>query len=148
LYPDIKDNKIKKLKNIKKSRRKRIMTTKKKKRTIKAVVYDLTKAGTASDEIIDIVETPDVAVWSKGITKKIGTPADKVQQPSWVKSAMTTITDIDYNEGKERQIHMQETVDPANKEAVDGATGSGISLTDKPASFIQRSKKEVPSSKE
>jgi hypothetical protein len=141
LYPDIEGNKIKKHKNSN-SQRKRIMTRYKNEKTTKAVVYDITKAGSASNGLTDIVETPDVAVWSKGIMKKIDTPADKVQQPSSVKSAMMTTTNIDYNEGEEKQIHIQEMVDPANKGDVSKVIGSGTSLTDKPTNFIQRSKRK------
>ena len=135
-----KDDKIKKRKGAKNSRHKRITTTEKNETTNKAVAYDITKADSISNGIIDIVQSPDVAVWSKGIMKKIDTPADKVQQPFLIKS-MTT-TNIHYGEDKEKQIHIQENVDPANKEDVDKATGSGTSLTDKPTSFIQEDKKE------
>ncbi len=105
---------------------------------IKDNTSDLTKAGNTRTGIIDILDEPDVAVWSKGIMNKTNTPADKVQEPHHVKS---TATQIEYTEGGEKQSDLWQTVDPANKEDVDKAIDLGTSLTDKATSFVQRSKK-------
>ncbi len=113
-------------------------TTDKSERTTKGSIFDLTKAGSTRTGIIDILDNPDVAVWSKGIMNKTNTPADKVQEPSQIKS---TATHIEYREGEEKQSHLQQTVDPANKEDVAKAIDLGISLTDKATGFVQRSKK-------
>jgi hypothetical protein len=115
--------------------------------TTKGSTFDLTKAGSTRTGIIDILDEPDVAVWSKGIMNKTNTPADKVQQPHHIKS---TATHIEYGEGeREKQNHLhQETVDPANKEDVAKAINLGTSLTDKEASFVQRSKKTTSSEEE
>lgn len=109
----------------------------------KASTFDLTKADSASTGMIDILDNPDVAVWSKGIMKKTNKPADKVQEPYHIKS--TTIH-IEYSEGEEKQSDLQQTVDPANKEDVAKAIDLGTSLTDKEATgFVQRSKKATSS---
>jgi hypothetical protein len=124
-------------------------SSKKKKKTIdnksettttKGTTYDLTKAGSTRNGIIDILDEPDVAVWSKGIMNKTNTPADKVLQPHHIKS---TATHIEYGEREEEKQSplQQETVDPANKEDVAKAINLGTSLTDKEASFVQGSKK-------
>ena len=127
------------------SKKKKKMTDNKSENiTTKSSTFDLTKAGSTRTGIIDILDEPDVAVWSKGIMNKINTPADKVQQPHHIKS---TATHIEYGEGeREKQNHLQqETVDPANKEDVAKAINLGTSLTDKEASFVQRSKKTTSS---
>jgi hypothetical protein len=113
--------------------------------TTKGSTFDLTKAGSTRTGIIDILDEPDVAVWSKGIVNKTNTPADKVQQPHHIKS---TATHIEYREGEEeKQSHLQqqEIVDPANKEDVAKAINLGTSLTDKATSFVQRNKKATSS---
>jgi|SRR5919198_5649353 hypothetical protein len=145
MLPDMTRDKIKKLKGSQSSEGGEITTTEKNQATTKAVTYDITKAGSTSSGIIDILESPDVAVWSKGIMKKTNTPADKVSQPSWVKS---TITHIEHDEWKEKQSNLQQTVDPANKEDVAKAIGAGASLTDEARSFVQRSKKSAALSEE
>jgi hypothetical protein len=110
-----------------------------------STTFDLTKAGNTRTGIIDILDDPDVAVWSKGIMNKTNTPADKVREPYHIKS---TSMHIEYREGEEKQNHLQETVDPANKEDVAKAINLGTSLTDKATSFVQRSKKATTSSEE
>ena len=110
--------------------------------TTKSSTFDLTKAGSTRTGIIDILDDPDVAVWSKGIMNKTNTPADKVQEPYHIKS---TATHIEYKEGEEKQSHLQQTVDPANKEDVAKAINLGTSLTDKATSFVQGSKKTTSS---
>jgi hypothetical protein len=120
-------------------------TTEKSKVTTKASTFDLTKAGSTPTGIIDILDNPDVAVWSKGIANKTNTPADKVQEPYHIKS---TATHIEYSEGEEKQSHFQQTVDPANKEDVAKAIDLGTSLTDEATSFVQRSKKATSSEEE
>ncbi len=114
--------------------------------TTKSSTFDLTKAGSTRTGIIDILDDPDVAVWSKGIMNKTNTPADKVREPHHIKS---TATHIEYREGEEekKQSHLQqETVDPANKEDVARAINLGTSLTDKEASFVQKRSKKATSS--
>jgi hypothetical protein len=110
--------------------------------TTKGTALDLTKAGSTRTGIIDILDNPDVAVWSKGMTNKTNTPADKVREPYYIKS---TATHIEYREEKEKQNHLQEIVDPANKEDVAKAINLGASLTDKATSFVQRNKKATSS---
>jgi hypothetical protein len=108
--------------------------------------FDLTKAGSTRTGIIDILDEPDVAVWSKGIMNKTNTPADKVREPYHIKS---TVTHIEYKEEEEKQGHLeQETVDPANKEDVAKAINLGTSLTDKATSLVQESKSKKATSSE
>jgi hypothetical protein len=129
-----------------KKKKKRRTDNKSEKTTTKdSTTFDLTKAGNTRTGIIDILDDPDVAVWYKGIMNKTNTPADKVREPYHIKS---TSMHIEYKEGEEKQSHLQQTVDPANKEDVAKAINLGTSLTDKATDFVQRSKKATTSSEE
>ena len=112
--------------------------------TPKSDTFDLTKSDNTPTGIIDILDEPDVAVWSKGIMNKTNTPADKVQEPSHVKSMATH---IEYREEElgQKESHLQQTVDPANKEEVGKVIELGNSLTDEATTSNQRSKKETSS---
>jgi hypothetical protein len=140
--PDHTKDEIEKLSDSQDFKGSKKKTTEKSKVTTKASTSDLTKAGSTPTGIIDILDNPDVAVWSKGIANKTNTPADKVQEPYHIKS---TATHIEYSEGEEKQSHFQQTVDPANKEDVAKAIDLGTSLTDEATSFVQRSKKATSS---
>ena len=74
--------------------------------------------------------------------KKANTPTDKVQAPYHIESR--TIH-IDHREGEEKQSHLQQAVDPANKEDVAKAIAFGTSLTDRAADLVQGSKKATSS---
>jgi hypothetical protein len=137
------------LENSSKKKKKTIDSKSETTKTTKSSTFDLTKAGSTRTGIIDILDEPDVAVWSKGIMNKTNTPADKVRESHHIKS---TATHIEYREGEEgeEQSHLQqqETVDPANKEDVAKAINLGTSLTDKATSFVQGSKKATSSEKQ
>ena len=112
--------------------------------TTKSNTFDLTKTDNTPTGLIDILDEPDVAVWSKGIANKTNTPADKVQEASHIKSITTR---IEYSDGEleEKQSYLQQAVDPANKEEVAKVIGRGTSLTDEAATFVQGIKKETSS---
>jgi hypothetical protein len=128
-----------------KRKKKTIDNKSEEKTTTNGTTFDLTKAGSTRTGIIDILDEPDVAVWSKGIMNKTNIPADKVREPYHVKS---TATNIEHGEGEEKQTHLQERVDPANKEDVAKAINLGTSLTDKATSFVQKRSKKAKSSEE
>ena len=140
--PNITKDEIEKLNDSQDFEGSKKKTTAKSKITTKASTFDLTKAGSTSTGIIDILDNPDVAVWSKGVMNKTSTPADKVQEPNHIKS---TTSHIEYREGEEKQSHLQQTVDPANKEDVAKAIDLGTSLSDEATSFVNRSKKATSS---
>ncbi|MDQ4101403.1 MAG: hypothetical protein M3115_04365 [Thermoproteota archaeon] len=111
-------------------------------KTDKSNTFDLTNSGSTRNEIIDILNEPDVAVWSKGVMNKTNTPADKVQEPSHIKSISTHVRDSE-GEIEPKQSPLEQTVDPANKEEVAKVINLGTSLTDEAkTSFIQKNKKE------
>ena len=79
---------------------------------------------------------------------KTNIPTDKVQESSHIKSIATH---IEYSKGKteQKQSHLEQQVDPANKEEVAEVIDLGTSLIDKATTFVQRSKKETsPKSKD
>lgn len=143
--PNITKDEIEKLSDSQDLEGSKKKTTEKSKITTKASTFDLTKAGSTSTGIIDILDNPDVAVWSKGVMNKTSTPADKVQEPNHIKS---TTTHIEYREGEEKQSHLQQTVDPANKEDVAKAIDLGTSLSDEATSFVHSRSKKATSSEE
>ncbi|MDQ3977777.1 MAG: hypothetical protein M3264_14745 [Thermoproteota archaeon] len=140
--PNITKDEIEKLNDSQDFEGSKKKTTEKSKITTKASTFDLTKAGSTSTGIIDILDNPDVAVWSKGVMNKTSKPADKVQEPNHIKS---TTTHIEYREGEAKQSHLQQTVDPANKEDVAKAIDLGTSLSDEATSLVNRSKKATSS---
>ncbi|HEX2557156.1 MAG TPA: hypothetical protein VHK86_02435 [Nitrososphaera sp.] len=71
-----------------------------------------------SGGIMDITDTPDVAVWSNEIRSNVRRPSDKVREPSRVAS---TILHAEQN---------KLTIDPADKKQVARAIASVTSLTD------------------
>jgi hypothetical protein len=121
-------------------------TTKKQDESIttkeEATTMDLTKTGSTPNGIIDILDDPDVAVWSKGIRNKTSAPVNRVLEPHHIKSITTHIEYRDKDKGK--RSHLQQTVDPANKEEVAKAIDLGASLTDEATTSVnQRSKKAI-----
>ncbi len=76
------------------------------------------KAGNTSG-IMDITDTPDVAVWSKEIRNNVHVPSDKVIEPS--KVASTTL----HVEQEECKL-----IDPTGKKQVARVATSGTQLND------------------
>ena len=137
-----------KLNGPRKSQRSMKKTTKKQDESIttkeEATTMDLTKTGNPPNGIIDILDDPDVAVWSKGIRNKTSAPVDKVLAPHHIKSITTHIEYSDRDKAK--RSHLQQTVDPANKEEVAKAIDLGASLTDDATTTVNhRSKKAISS---
>ena len=124
------------------NKKKRTEKSKERTTTTKSNTFDLTKTDNTPTGLIDILDEPDVAVWSKGIANKTNTPADKVQEASHIKSITTR---IEYSDGEleEKQSYLLQAVDPANKEEVAKVISRGTSLTDEAATFVQGSKKET-----
>jgi hypothetical protein len=91
-----------------------------------------------SRDIIDILETPDVAVWAKAISRKgTDSPSDKVKEPSRTTSITLHIKkhpktgEATEMGDEEKHISAGRMVDPANKAEVERvAQDKDISLTD------------------
>src|SRR5215203_1033000 len=70
MRPDIPKDEIEKLRESQDPEGSKKKTIEKSERMTKASTFDLTKADSTSTGILDILDNPDVAVWSKGIMKK------------------------------------------------------------------------------
>jgi hypothetical protein len=86
--------------------------------TTKAAAVD------TSADIIDIMDTPDVATWNKEIHIK-GDAADIVKRYHWTKTPPIT-SDIGLKEKGSKDM----IIDPADKKDVDKVVKSGATLTD------------------
>jgi hypothetical protein len=85
----------------------------------------------AAAGIMDISDTPDVAVWAKGIGKGIEVPSDKVKQPSRISSMTLHVKRLSgAHNGKKEEEGGELMVDPANKEEMARVAGRHVSLTD------------------
>jgi hypothetical protein len=93
-------------------------------------VIDITKADNVSKDILDITDTPDVAVWNKSVQIK-GKLVDTIKQSKENENALTI--GIGLKKKKHEGDHKDSTtlIDPANQKDVDEAINSGSTITDK-----------------
>lgn len=93
----------------------------------------------AAAGIMDISDTPDVAVWSKGIGKGIEVPSDKVRQPSKISSMTLHVKRRSgTHNGKKEEESGELMVDPANKEEMARVVGRHVSLTDDESEYYAK----------
>ena len=81
------------------------------------------------NNIIDILDTPDVAVWAKGIRKGVNVPSDKVKEPSKITSTSPLQVNAQLKNGEKKE-DCGPTIDPADKRDVGRAFAAKVSLTD------------------
>jgi hypothetical protein len=98
---------------------------------------DITKASNTSKDILDIIDTPDVATWNKGTQIK-GNAADIIkssqERGERIEAiAQKKITPTNINSSGIREKGSEDLIiDPADKEVVAKVVKSGKTLTDKP----------------
>ena len=98
---------------------------------------DITKVGNTSKDILDIIDTPDVATWNKGTQIK-GNAADIIKRShergeKIEAIAQKKITPTNTNTNGIREKGSEDLIiDPADKEVVAKVVKSGKTLTDKP----------------
>ncbi|AIC16725.1 hypothetical protein [Nitrososphaera viennensis] len=80
------------------------------------------------DGIMDILDTPDVAVWAKGIRKGADVPSDRVREPS--KIASMTLRIVSSGKSRRKKEKGELMVDPANREEMEKVSAAHASLTD------------------
>jgi hypothetical protein len=104
--------------------------------------YNISRAGSTGDGIIDITESPDIAVWSKGIGKRINVPSDKVKESSKVQLTTTAYITKDHEEKHNSNVstrhHLKEevSVDAANRKDVSKVIDLDATLTDEERTFV------------
>ena len=97
---------------------------------------DITKVGNTSKDILDIIDTPDVATWNKGTQIK-GNAADIIKRSQEREEkieaiAQKKITPTNTNTSGLREKGSEDLIiDPADKEVVAKVVKSGKTLTDK-----------------
>ena len=96
-------------------------------------VVDITEYGNISKNILDITDTPDVAVWNKSVRIKSNV-ASAVKHPkeNENREAQTIGVGLRKRRSKDDDDKKSSTIiDPANQEDIDDVVNSGNTLTDK-----------------
>lgn len=95
-------------------------------------IIDITKSDNTSRGIIDIADTPDVAVWNKSVQIK----SDVTNQSKHSKekdNGKTQTTGFGFRKGRRKEDDDKDSaiIDPANQKDIDDVVNSGCTLTDK-----------------
>lgn len=95
-------------------------------------VVDITTYGDISRGILDITDTPDVAVWNKSVQIKSGV-ANMVKYPKERENgeAQTIGIGLRKERNKDDDKESSTIIDPANQEDIDEVVDSRSTLTDK-----------------
>lgn len=95
-------------------------------------VVDITRYGDISKGILDITDTPDVAVWNKSVQIKSGV-ANMVKYPKERENgeAQTIGIGLRKERNKDDDKESSTIIDPANQEDIDEVVDSRSTLTDK-----------------
>jgi hypothetical protein len=95
-------------------------------------VVDITTYGDISRGILDITDTPDVAVWNKSVQIKSGV-ANMVKHPKERENgeAQTIGIGLRKERNKDDDKESSTIIDPANQEDIDEVVDSRSTLTDK-----------------
>jgi hypothetical protein len=96
-------------------------------------VVDITRYGDISKGILDITDTPDVAVWNKSVQIKSDV-ANMVKRPKKRENVGAQTIGIGLRKERNKDDDDKESstiIDPANREDIDEVVNSGSTLTDK-----------------
>ena len=96
-------------------------------------VVDTTKSDNTSKDILDITDTPDVAVWNKSVQIKSNDDANMVKHSERENGEAQTIgIGLRKKQRKNDDDSKDSTlIDPANQREMDDVVNSGDTLTDK-----------------
>ncbi|CAN5220798.1 hypothetical protein BH18THE2_BH18THE2_43520 [soil metagenome] len=99
-------------------------------RTKDSSVVNITKSDNISRDILDITETPDVAIWNKSVQKK-NNIANHSKEREYGE-AQTIGIGLRKKQRKNDDDNKDSTIiDPANQREMDDVVNSGDTLTDK-----------------
>jgi hypothetical protein len=99
-------------------------------RTKDSNVVDITKSDNSSKDILDITDTPDVAVWNKSVQKK-NSMANHLKEREYGETQTIGIG-LRKKQRKNDDDNKDSTIiDPANQREMDDVVNSGDILTDK-----------------
>jgi hypothetical protein len=98
-------------------------------RTKDSSVVGITKSGNTSKDILDITDTPDVAVWNKSVQKK-NNITNHLKEREYGE-AQTIGIGLRKKQRKNDDDNKDSTIiDPANQREMDDVVNSGDTLTD------------------
>lgn len=101
-------------------------------RTEDSKFIDISQSDNTSKGILDIADTPDVAVWNKSVQIK----SDVTNQSKHSKerdNGETQTTGFGFRKGRRKEDDDKDSaiIDPANQKDIDDVVNSGSTLTDK-----------------
>jgi hypothetical protein len=98
-------------------------------RTKDSSVVDITKSVNTSKDILDITDTPDVAVWNKSVQKK-NSMANHLER-EYGETQTIGIGLRKKQRNNDDDLKDSTIIDPANQREMDDVVNSGDTLTDK-----------------
>jgi hypothetical protein len=99
-------------------------------RTKDSSVVDITKSDNTSKDILDITDTPDVAVWNKSVQKK-NSMANHLKEREYGEAQTIGIGLRKKQRNNDDDLKDSTIIDPANHREMDDVVNSGETLTDK-----------------
>jgi hypothetical protein len=101
-------------------------------RTDDSKIIDITKSDNTSKGILDIADTPDVAVWNKSVQIKPDV-TNKSKNSKEKDNGETQTTGFGFRKGRRKEGDDKDSaiIDPANQKDIDDVVNSGCTLTDK-----------------
>jgi hypothetical protein len=99
-------------------------------RTKDSSVVDITKSDNTSKDILDITDTPDVAVWNKSVQKK-NSMANHLKEREYGEAQTIGIGLRKKQRNNNDDLKDSTIIDPANHREMDDVVNSGETLTDK-----------------
>jgi hypothetical protein len=99
-------------------------------RTKDSSVVHITKSDNTSKDIIDITDTPDVAVWNKSVQKK-NSMANHLKEREYGEAQTIGIGLRKKQRNNDDDLKDSRIIDPANQREMDDVVNSGDTLTDK-----------------
>jgi hypothetical protein len=99
-------------------------------RTNDSSVVDITKSVNTSKDILDITDTPDVAVWNKSVQKK-NSMANHLKEREYGETQTIGIGLRKKQRNNDDDLKDSTIIDPANQREMDDVVNSGDTLTDK-----------------
>ena len=98
-------------------------------RTKDSSVVDITKSDNTSKDILDITDTPDVAVWNKSVQKK-NSMANHLKEREYGETQTIGIGLRKKQRNNDDDLKDSTIIDPANQREMDDVVNSGDTLTD------------------
>ena len=100
-------------------------------RTEDSKIIDITKSDNTSKGILDIADTPDVAVWNKSV--QIKSDVTNQSKHSEERDNGEAQTWFGFRKGRRKEEDDKDSaiIDPANQKDIDDVVNSGCTLTDK-----------------